>query len=263
MPTADQPPRAPYRHIQRNYPAMRGPSSKLLKTVPYQAVANSLYQAPDENLARFPKRCCRGNQCLAKLLHQETLDAPPSPSELSHRDAFLAAVSGTRKELYKDGQNRARDRLVNKLRLSFEPTHSACKATVGYDFYGSQPRDTPGHQSYWWFTPDGGSVQVCRDAWRMLHAVSESRLCALAKEVKKDPITFQRTVLPYSSKKSSDVRALLDDYFKPENGRCEKMPNPQSGREEWHLPSWLKKSVVYKLYSDECDELSGEICFCF
>ena len=48
--------------------------------------------------------------------------------------------------------------------------------------------------------------------------------------------------------KFEGVKTFLDNYFAPENGRCEKLPNPRYGREEYRLPIWLSKLKVYCVY---------------
>ena len=42
--------------------------------------------------------------------------------------------------------------------------------------------------------------------------------------------------------------AFLNNYFAAENGRCEKLPNPRYGRDEYRLPTWLTKEYVYNAY---------------
>ena len=56
--------------------------------------------------------------------------------------------------------------------------------------------------------------------------------------------------------KFESVRAFLANYFAPENGRCEKLPNPRYGREEYRLPIWLSKTAIYNSYKKDC-EASG------
>lgn len=253
----DQPKRAPYRYIKRSPPTAKGASAKLVKSVPMESVRASLYGKPDENMTCRPRHCCSGNHCLSRLLCDLDPCESATPADLARREAFISAVSTTRMGLYRDGQNKGRDRLLAKLRLSYQPSHTSCPATEGYSYMGSQPAVNEGGVTYWWFTPDGGSVRVCREAWRLVHACSETRLCALARDIKRLPLDYKRASSPRDGRRAADVRAWLDDNFAPENGRCEKMPNPESGREEWHLPPWLKKSVVYKEHCKECKEFNG------
>ena len=48
--------------------------------------------------------------------------------------------------------------------------------------------------------------------------------------------------------KYEEVKSFLENYFAPENGRCEKLPNPRYGRDEYRLPIWLTKVKVYCVY---------------
>ena len=60
--------------------------------------------------------------------------------------------------------------------------------------------------------------------------------------------------------KFETVKTFLDNYFAPENGRCEKLPNPRYGREEYRLPIWLSKLKVYCVYVADTIACHGK-CF--
>lgn len=60
--------------------------------------------------------------------------------------------------------------------------------------------------------------------------------------------------------KAEQVLAFLTEYFKDENGRLEKLPNPRYGRDEWRLPPWLTKVELFKYYSADCVS-AGRKCF--
>ena len=51
--------------------------------------------------------------------------------------------------------------------------------------------------------------------------------------------------------KFETVRTFLENYFAPENGRCEKLPNPRYGRDEYRLPVWLSKRKIYSVYKED------------
>ena len=52
--------------------------------------------------------------------------------------------------------------------------------------------------------------------------------------------------------KYEEVKTFLDNYFAPENGRCERLPNPRYGKEEFRLPIWLSKLKVFLVYVEDC-----------
>ena len=66
---------------------------------------------------------------------------------------------------------------------------------------------------------------------------------------------------PRVNKKFESVRMFLANYFAPENGRCEKLPNPRYGRDEYRLPIWLSKAQVYRVYTDDCEKCKGKFRF--
>ena len=47
------------------------------------------------------------------------------------------------------------------------------------------------------------------------------------------------------------VISFIKDFWADEPGRAQKIPNPRSGKEEWHLPVWMNKAFVYKLYASK------------
>lgn len=43
------------------------------------------------------------------------------------------------------------------------------------------------------------------------------------------------------------VIGFMKSFLAEKHGRAQKMPNPRSGHEEWHLPVSMTKLYVYKL----------------
>ena len=100
--------------------------------------------------------------------------------------------------------------------------------------------------------------QVCRIAWLCIYDVSEGRLTTLKRLVDGDGAEDHGRQLKKQrhNMKFESVRAFLENYFAPENGRCEKMPNPRFGKEEYRLPTWLTKAKIYEYYQKDCQETS-------
>ena len=69
----------------------------------------------------------------------------------------------------------------------------------------------------------------------------------------------RREQQPKWNKKYESVRAWLKTYFENENGKCEKLPNPRYGRDEWRLPIWLPKRELYRIYSKSNEDIKGKI----
>ena len=67
--------------------------------------------------------------------------------------------------------------------------------------------------------------------------------------------------LPKWNPKFEDVRTFLDNYFAPKNGRCEKLPNPRYGKEEFSLPIWLSKLKVFLVYSADSTACKSKCTF--
>lgn len=101
--------------------------------------------------------------------------------------------------------------------------------------------------------------QVCRLAWMRIHAVSNDRLKSIRSEVLDDTVhaSGRRPRRARFNRKYEQVRAFFENYFHEDNGRCEKLPNPRFGHDEWRLPVWLKPTKVYKVYCDDCKNCSG------
>ena len=95
----------------------------------------------------------------------------------------------------------------------------------------------------------------------MIHACSEGRLLSIKRQLVQADGTEtsnrqqkrQRVNVKYES-----VRAFLSTYFSPENGRCEKLPNPRFGRDEYRLPIWLTKKKLYRVYCADAEACGGK-----
>lgn len=102
-------------------------------------------------------------------------------------------------------------------------------------------------------------LQVCRAAWMFIHSVSEQRLSDIQSEIANDKNPFERNSPPnYNCLPRRAAIAWLAEYFAEENGRTEKIPNPQSDRDEWHLPAWMSKQTVYRIYVADPSVSDGE-----
>ena len=54
------------------------------------------------------------------------------------------------------------------------------------------------------------------------------------------------------------ARTFLESYLDKNYGKCEKLPNPRYGRDEWRLPTWLKKEVLYEIYKVDQEKMGGK-----
>lgn len=94
---------------------------------------------------------------------------------------------------------------------------------------------------------------MCKEAWLRLHGCSENRMYSLKRKACDD---FREVERPKQkifkwNPKYEDVKTFLDNYFAPENGRCERLPNPRYGKEEFRLPIWLSKLKVFLVYVED------------
>ena len=98
-------------------------------------------------------------------------------------------------------------------------------------------------------------MQVCKQAWLLIHGCSDSRLYGLKRQASDDNSTASGRIAktPRYKSKSEPCRAFLENYFADENGRCEKLPNPRYGREEYRLPVWMTKQYVFDAYVKDCN----------
>eukprot|EP00873_Tetraselmis_striata_P045256 jgi/Tetstr1/465520/TSEL_010189.t1 len=120
-------------------------------------------------------------------------------------------------------------------------------------------------------TPDCSNTAVCgyclnvdrhlpravcnKEAWMFIHKVGFLRLRKIRAEVDDlVDLCLSRNKSPvYHIAARIATHAWLKDYFGPKHGRTEKIPNPSSDREEWHLPAyWANKAKkVYITYMDD------------
>eukprot|EP00873_Tetraselmis_striata_P028544 jgi/Tetstr1/448808/TSEL_036042.t1 len=63
----------------------------------------------------------------------------------------------------------------------------------------------------------------------------------------------------YHTASRAATRAWLKDYFDPKHDRTEKIPNPSSDREEWHLPAWANKAKVNRTHMDDNSYLPSDV----
>lgn len=92
-----------------------------------------------------------------------------------------------------------------------------------------------------------------------IHSVSEGRMVKLKALVQDD--TFSKSGRVQKKQRINpayeSVTKFLTYYFSDANGRCEKMPNPRSSRDEYRLPSWLNRSLLYTFYKEDCETIGG------
>eukprot|EP00873_Tetraselmis_striata_P003736 jgi/Tetstr1/424000/TSEL_014611.t1 len=103
-------------------------------------------------------------------------------------------------------------------------------------------------------SPDGTTrPMVCKEAWMFIHKVGFLPLRRIRAEVDGlvNPGCSRNAPPVYHIASRAATRAWLKDYFDPKHGRTEKIPNPSSDREEWHLPAWANKAKVYITYMDD------------
>ena len=102
--------------------------------------------------------------------------------------------------------------------------------------------------------------QTCKDAWLRIHGCGENRMYSLKRKASDDreEVECPKQQKPKWNNKFETVRSFLNDYFAPENGRCEKLPNPRYGRDEYRLPVWLSKLKIYSAYVEDCKNIQSE-----
>eukprot|EP00873_Tetraselmis_striata_P044551 jgi/Tetstr1/464815/TSEL_009554.t1 len=103
-------------------------------------------------------------------------------------------------------------------------------------------------------SPDGTTrPMVCKEAWMFIHKVGFLRLRRIRAEVDGlvNPSCSRNARHVYHIASRAATRAWLKDYFDPKHGGTEKIPNPSSDREEWHLPARANKAKVYMTYMDD------------
>eukprot|EP00873_Tetraselmis_striata_P040038 jgi/Tetstr1/460302/TSEL_005602.t1 len=95
--------------------------------------------------------------------------------------------------------------------------------------------------------------RCAKEAWMFIHKVGSLRLRGIMAEVDGliNPGCSRNAPPVYHISSRTATRAWLKDYFDPKHGRTEKIPNPSSDREEWHLPAWANKAKVYMTYMDD------------
>ena len=93
----------------------------------------------------------------------------------------------------------------------------------------------------------------------MIHSCGPQRECKLRREASEDStiVTGRQQRRPRCKQKYDEIYAFLENYFSPENGRCEKLPNPRYGSDEYRLPTWMKKRYVFEAYEQDCKDSLG------
>ena len=96
----------------------------------------------------------------------------------------------------------------------------------------------------------------------MIHNISEGRLNSINKMAERHDIPAEEcgksAQQPRWNKKFESVRTFLAGYFDKHHGKCEKLPNPRYGRDEWRLPTLLKKHVLYDIYKEDQEKMGGK-----
>ncbi len=270
--------RAPYRFLKRKHASARPISSLAERRVAVDEIDKCFVHGVDI----LP--CC-GNFCCARLMGSEDLRKASLTSETGalQRAKFYSAVRETRVAVHGKGQKESGRQLLSRMQLGFSQGTIPLDFAKDYEFPGAR---STSKQEYWWRTEEGGCVQVnvlaskdasprclkilitqvCREAWMVIHSVSEGRMTSLKKKVKRTDVADRdferRPQQPRWNSKYESVRVFLENYFSDENGRCEKLPNPRYSREELRLPIWLSKVEVYRIYKHDCEKCGGKNTAC-
>jgi hypothetical protein len=98
----------------------------------------------------------------------------------------------------------------------------------------------------------------------LIHGVSENRMSNLQKLGISDFVGSTSRAKKEISRPAEDtVIGFMNEFLADKHGRAQKIPNPRSGKEEWHLPVWMNKAFVYKLFVSEWPkDCTGNLLFC-
>ena len=101
---------------------------------------------------------------------------------------------------------------------------------------------------------------MCKTAWLLIRSCSDTRLYTLKRQASENSsVASGRTPkAPRHAPKYEMAVAFLTNYFASENGRCEKLPNPRYGRDEYRLPIWLTKEYVFRAYESDLTESTSK-----
>jgi hypothetical protein len=84
----------------------------------------------------------------------------------------------------------------------------------------------------------------------LIHGVFENRMNFMKKLQISDFVgSAGRAKKELSHLAEKSVIGFMKDFLADEHGRAYKILNPRSGKEEWDLPIWMNKAIVYKLYA--------------
>ncbi len=97
----------------------------------------------------------------------------------------------------------------------------------------------------------------------LIHGVSENRMSNLQKLVISDFVGSTSRAKKEISRPAEDtVIGFMKEFLADKHGRAQKIPNPRSGKEEWHLPDWMNKAFVYKMFVSEWPkDCTGNLLF--
>ena len=86
----------------------------------------------------------------------------------------------------------------------------------------------------------------------LIHGVSENRMSNLQKVGISDFVGSTSRAKKEISRPAEDtIIGFMKEFLDDKHGRAQKIPNPRSGKEEWHLPVWMNKAFVYKLFDSK------------
>eukprot|EP00873_Tetraselmis_striata_P023240 jgi/Tetstr1/443504/TSEL_031508.t1 len=210
----------------------------IARTSPRLILAEAEPASPDGTTR--PMVCGKSNCCIAKLLRRGELSTghdPPSPPPPTSPSTpacppsgngldFATAVALTRRAIHGNGQKASLEELAKRVHRCFKPSEfKSCTVTTGYEYASTNAEGGGNRPAQKWIRAevDGLVNPGCsRNAPPVYHVASRTA-----------------------------TRAWLTDYFDPKHGRTEKIPNPSSDREEWHLLAWANKAKVYRTYMDD------------
>ena len=82
-----------------------------------------------------------------------------------------------------------------------------------------------------------------------LHKIGVAGYVGCTERAKKEPVRPREDA----------VIGFMQDFLAEKHGRAQKIPNPRSSKEEWHLPVWMTKTYVYKfMVADWPKDASGK-----
>ena len=86
----------------------------------------------------------------------------------------------------------------------------------------------------------------------LIHGVSENCMSNLQKVGISDFVGSTSRAKKEISRPAEDtIIGFMEEFLDDKHGRAQKIPNQRLGKEEWHLPVWMNKAFVYKLFDSK------------